>query len=46
MAFETVTFDFYLEEKGNYKVLFIWMQAHHDEKMNELVYPLPKIVCC
>ena len=37
--FEILTFDFYLGEKDNCKLLFISMQAHHNEKMKELVYP-------
>ena len=36
-------------KKDNCKLLFGWMQTHHDEKMNELVYPppnIPNIVRC
>ena len=46
MVFEILAFDFYLEEKGNCKQLFMWMQAHHNQKMKELVYPPPNIVRC
>ena len=46
MGFEILTFDIYLEVKGNCKLLFIWMQAHHNEEKKELVYPSPNIVCC
>ena len=42
MVFEILTFDFYLEKKGN----CIWMQAHHNKKMKELAYPPPNIVLC
>ena len=45
MDFEILTFDFYLEQKDNCKIFFIWMQAHH-KKMKELVYPSPNIVRC
>ena len=41
MVFKILTFDFYLEEKGNYKLLFILMQAHYNEKIKELVNPPP-----
>ena len=34
MVFQILTFDFYLEEKGNCKLLFIWLQAHHNEKIS------------
>ena len=44
MVFEVLTFDFYLEENGNCKLLFIWMQAHYNEKLKELVYRPPNIV--
>ena len=46
MAFEILTFDFYLEGKGNCKLLFVWMQANHNQKMKELVYSPPNIVRC
>ena len=46
MVFKILTFDFYLEEKGNCKHLFIRMQVHDNEKIKELVYPLPNIVPC
>ena len=44
MVYEILNFDFYLEEKGNCKLLFMWMQAHRNEKIRELVYPPPIIV--
>ena len=34
MVFQILTFDFYLEEKGNCKLMFIWLQAHHNEKIS------------
>ena len=34
MVFQILTFDFYLEEKGNCKLLFVWLQAHHNEKIS------------
>ena len=43
MVFKILTCNFYLEEK---KQLFIWMQAHHNEEIKELVYPTLNIVLC
>ena len=37
-------FIFIHRKKCNCKLLFIWIQAHHNEKMKQLVYPPPNIV--
>ena len=42
MVFEI--FDFYLEEEGDCKLLFIWMQPHHNEK-NERISLSPSQYC-
>ena len=45
MVFEILkNFEILLEEKKTCKLLFIWMQARHNEKLKELVYPPPNIV--
>ena len=44
MVFEILIFDFCLRKKDSCKLLFIWIQGHNDEKMNNLVYPPPNIV--
>ena len=37
---------FIYRKKGNCKLLFTLMKAHHNQKMKELVYPSPNIVHC
>ena len=44
MVFEI--FIFIKRKKGNCKLLFALMQAHHTEKLKELVYHPPNIVRC
>ena len=46
MVFEILTFDFYLEEKRRLQTTVYKMEAHHNGKMKELIYPPPNIVSC
>ena len=40
MVFEILSFNLYLEEERQLWTT-VWMQAYHNEKMKELVYPPP-----
>ena len=40
MVFEILSFNLYLEEEKQLWTT-VWMQAYHNEKMKELVYPPP-----
>ena len=39
MGFEILAFNFCMEEKGSCRLLFIWMQRHHDGKWKNWSIP-------